>query len=124
MTLPAAAAATKSPETLAYAKRNTWAETMVAAREAYQARLAVQPRPNNPSVKTFSSDLLRGDTPAQHVSIDVSGENYLRLLTTLEEHPGNCHVWGDACLIAKDGRRTPLSAIRPLSSRVGWGIAP
>ena len=116
-----AAAETTSPETLIYAKRNTWAETMVAARDAYQAFLGRPQRPNNPNVKPFTSDLLRGDTPARHISIDVSGESYLRLLTTLEEQPGNCHIWGDARLIAKDGRQTQLSAFQPLSSRVGWG---
>ena len=118
--LPAAASETKSPETVISAEGNTRVETMVAARDVYQA-LAGHHKPKNPGPKAFSSDLLRGDTPAQHISIDVSGANYLRLLTTLEESPGNCHVWGDAQLIGKDGRQTPLGSLRPLSSRVGWG---
>ncbi len=121
MTLPAAATETKSPETLTHARRDTWMETMAAARDAYQASAAGQQKPKEPSPKTFTSDLLRGDTPARHISIDVSGANYLRLLTTLEESPGNCHVWGDARLLGKDGRQTPLSALRLLSCSVGWG---
>ncbi len=69
----------------------------------------------------FSTAVLPGDGPGQAVSVNVSGWKAMRLVTTIKEGVGNCHIWGEARLIAKDGTETPLSKLTPSVVTVGWG---
>jgi hypothetical protein len=57
-----------------YAKKATWTETMVAARTGYHRYLAEQSQAAGPKGgKPFTSDLIPGEGPAQHISVDVTG---------------------------------------------------
>jgi hypothetical protein len=71
--------------------------------------------------KSWVSHSIAGTGPGQKVSINVSGWQALRLITQIEEGAGNCHIWGDARLIAKDGAVTRLGSLKPAAVDVGWG---
>ncbi len=105
-----------------YVKRATWTETMLDSRTSY-LRLAQQERQRsgNPNAKPFQSDAIDGAGPGQAVSVSVSGCRWMRLVAVLEQGGGNCHIWGNAKLIAKDGTVTWLSQLTPAFVRVGWG---
>lgn len=105
-----------------YVKQATWTQTMLATRESCRKILADDAQNSKSSAfKPFISDAIRGEGPGQKVSVNVAGLDKLRLVTVLEQMPGNCHIWGEARLIAKDGTETPLSKLKPLYVRVGWG---
>jgi hypothetical protein len=89
-----------------------------ASLKAWQEQHGTAPPPQ---ARVYDSGSVSGDGPAQHVAVDVSGWQWLRLISTLERGPGNCHIWGDATLIAKDGSKKRLSELAPVSVRVGWG---
>src|SRR5208283_839893 len=59
--------------------------------------------------------------PAVHVSVDVSGARRLAICTVVEEGSGNCNIWGDAKLIAKDKSETLLATLKPVVVEVGYG---
>ena len=105
-----------------YVKKETWTETMVASRASYLRWLAdAQKQQGSRSFKPFDSGRVRGDGPGRQVSVKVAGLRTMRLLTILEQGSGNCTIWGEARLVAKDGTETPLGSLRPLAVKVGWG---
>ena len=111
-----------SPVPAIYAKRATWAQTMLATRAAYLRWQAEQAqRPVNADLKPFASGLISGAAEAEHISINVSGADSLRLITRCEQGSGNLHIWGEARLIAHGGRETRLSSLTPAVVSVGWG---
>jgi hypothetical protein len=105
-----------------YAKKGTWTETMLQSRANY-VRLVQQERQRsgNPNAKPFTSEPITGEGPGQQVSVSVAGCRWMRLVAELERGGGNCHIWGDARLVAKDGTVTLLSKLNPVFIRVGWG---
>jgi len=105
-----------------YAKEATWADTMVATRQQYlQWSAAATQQEGASAFKPYDSGTVAGDGPAKHVSVSVAGLRNLRLVAILEHGGGNCHIWGEAKLIAKDGAETRLSSLNPVYVRVGWG---
>jgi hypothetical protein len=120
-----AAAAVKpqaSPVPQVYARRATWAETMLATRAAFLRWQTEQARrPVNADLKPFDSGLISGTAAAQHISINVSGAESLRLIARCEQGGGHLNIWGEARLIAHGGRETRLSSLRPATVSVGWG---
>ena len=99
-------------ETPLYAKQNTWSQSMLAARANYLRYIAQQQvQKENPAAKPFVSAPACDAAPAQHVEVNVAGVRSLRLLTTIERGPGNCNIWGEARLIARDGGETPAVAM-------------
>lgn len=105
-----------------YVKQATWAETMLATRERYARTLAESaPGRKQSDARPFISDRIAGDGPGQAISVNVSGQQRLRLMTVLEEGVGNCTIWGEPRLVSKDGTVTPLGALKPTSVQVGWG---
>lgn len=77
-------------------------------------------RPAVPGAEPFVSDTLQGTGPGQQVSVKVAGCQWMRLVTVVESGGGNCHIWGDARLIAADGTVTRLGDLQPAAIRVGW----
>ncbi|MBM3860812.1 MAG: hypothetical protein FJ395_14330 [Verrucomicrobia bacterium] len=69
----------------------------------------------------FDSGPVRGDGPALKISVNVTGVKVLRLVATCEKSPANCNIWAEPRLIAKDGTVTPLTNLKPISVKVGWG---
>ncbi len=117
----AAAPPEQAPPSL-YERKDSWTETMLASRASYlRYRDAQKAQAGNPDIKPFVSDPIRGDGPGQAISVSVAGCRWMRLVTILEGGGGNCHIWGEARLIAKDGSVTPLSRLEPLFAHVGWG---
>ena len=105
-----------------YVKRDTWADTMADTRARHERRRAeAMGRSAASRFKPFSSGIIRGDGPGRSISVDVSNLARVRLVTEMKQHPGNLTIWGGATLVAKDGSRTPLADLKPLSIRVGWG---
>jgi hypothetical protein len=92
------------------------ARTAVARIQEQQAR-----RPAASGVEPFVSDSLAGTGPGQQVSMKVAGCQWLHLASVVENGGGNCHIWGDARLIAADGTVTWLGDLKPASLSVGWG---
>ena len=110
------------PTPLLYAKRDTWTETMLAARETVSRIQEEQSRrPAATGVQPFVSQTLQGTGPGQQVSVKVAGCHWLRLVSVVKSGGGNCHIWGDARLIAADGTVTWLGDLQPTAIRVGWG---
>ncbi|MCX7047831.1 MAG: NPCBM/NEW2 domain-containing protein [Candidatus Sumerlaeota bacterium] len=109
-----------------YAKKDTWAETMLAVRAGHARAAGTEKQAAagvtvGAMVKPFETDSLRGDGPGQQVSVSVAGQRWMRLIGKLEQGVGNCNIWGDAKLTAKDGSVTWLGALKPVSVQVGWG---
>ncbi len=100
-----------------YAKRATWAETMLATRSAYQAWR------NRSDFEPFETAIVRGGQAPVRVSVDVSELNALHLVATDggDGYHRDIAVWAEARLIAKDGKTVRLSGLEPTSVRVGWG---
>ena len=110
------------PTPLLYVKKDTWTETMLAAREAASRVQEEQSRrPVARGIQPFVSDALQGTGPGQQVSVKVAGCHWMRLVSIVKSGGGNCHIWGDARLIAADGTVTWLGDLQPVSIRVGWG---
>jgi hypothetical protein len=113
--VPVAGAAT-------YVKRDTWTETMLASREAcLRQQAASEEQAAGKLGKPVASGPIRGDGPGEKISASVAGWPWLRLVSTLEEGGGNCHVWGDARLVDKQGNVTWLGRLTPETVSVGWG---
>ncbi|MDY0170684.1 MAG: NPCBM/NEW2 domain-containing protein [Thermoguttaceae bacterium] len=73
------------------------------------------------AAKPFDSGLIAGDGPGVEVSVDVAGWQWLQLATELRGGGGNCHIWGDARLVAEDGSTVWLEELEPDHVSVGWG---
>lgn len=97
----------------------TWAEAMLAAREKCIAVAAAKDGTAR-KAPPFKTGAVRGDGPAQHIAVDVSGQSWLHVKST-EEGGGNCHIWGEAKLVAADGTETRLVDLEPAHISVGWG---
>lgn len=109
--LAGAAGSQPEPQSL-YLKRATWAETIAAYREG----LARQSQGFTP----WASGVLRGGQPARQLSVNVAGLDDLWLVV---DRGGNRRgpdhaVWGEARLIDKEGRETPLSTLKPAFVRL------
>ena len=105
-----------------YVKKATWADTMATTRANYLRWLADASKGDGAtSFKPWDSGSVGGDGPGKQVSVSVAGLQTMRLVATLESGGGNCHIWGDARLVGKDGKETRLSALKPLAIIVGWG---
>ncbi len=65
------------------------------------------------------SGALAGGAPAQPLALDVTKVKTLVLMAT--GYSWGQAVWGEPTLIDKDGKKTKLTALTPLSSRVSWG---
>jgi len=118
----AGAAAAASADPPAYAKKATWPESMSAARAQYIQWLSQSGKNEKPSsFQPFDSGSMPGDGPAQHVVLNVAGQDAIRLLAACEQGTANCNIWGEPKLIAKDGTETKLTSLTPMSISVGWG---
>jgi len=70
----------------------------------------------------FSSDVLRGGDPAQHVKLRVTGLSQLSLIAKGVPNYNFGHAdWGDAKLIAADGSVTYLSDLKPIQITQPYG---
>ena len=119
---PASAHAAQDTGQDVYVKKGAWTETMVAARGKYlQSPEGAKQEPVSGIFKPYDSGPIRGDGPAQHVSLNVSGVKVLCLMAFCEQGTANCNIWGEPKLIGKDGKETRLTALKPASVRVGWG---
>ena len=106
-------------ETPAYQRGEAWAEAMLMSRES------VQNSHRNDTFTPFVSEILRGDDPAQFVSIDVTGVETLHLIATDggDNYDYDRAVWAEAVLVNEQGDEIRLSGrrMRPVSVKVGWG---
>ncbi len=107
--LDCAFAAVAAPPDL-YAKKATWADTMLAAKAALDRHA------NSSSFRPGYSYMVRkGGNPCR-MSVDVSAVDTLHMIVTHTTSRGYLPaVWGEAVLIAADGKRTPVADLRPLS---------
>lgn len=71
--------------------------------------------------EAYDSGPMPGDGPARKVSLSIAGVKLLRLISRCEAGTANCNIWGEPELVAKDGTRTKLTSLKPVSARVGWG---
>ena len=102
-----------------YVKKADWPATMLAARARYAEWAASQKKPGG--FKPWDSGVLRGDGPGKQVSVQLGSADVMCLAGKVVQGTGNCHIWGDPVLIATDGTRTPLTSLKPMSIKVGWG---
>ncbi|MBQ9874970.1 MAG: NPCBM/NEW2 domain-containing protein [Thermoguttaceae bacterium] len=66
---------------------------------------------------------LRVGSPAQELSVDVTGVDELYLVADYGGDSYDCDqaIWGDPKLIDSDGNEIDLTTLEPESSRTGWG---
>ncbi|MHB1033920.1 MAG: SUMF1/EgtB/PvdO family nonheme iron enzyme [Pirellulales bacterium] len=101
-----------------YVKKDTWQETIEAAREAILARdravRAAAP------LATYTSDIVRGGEPARHVSVSVAGQRELFLYVVGEPDViWGAGTWADARLIGADGKETRVCHLKGLKIVTG-----
>lgn len=102
-------------------KPASWAEAMLAARRACVEAERQAPPAGAAQRTPFDSGTVLGEGAARQVSLDVRGCQWLRLRSVVEAGGGNCHIWGEARLIAADGKETRLCDLEPAWVSVGWG---
>jgi hypothetical protein len=116
------AGAAGAQERSSYVKKTSWAESMVATREAFlqtpEGKAVVS---SGSGTLPWDSGPVRGDGPAVRVSLSVSGVKSLALFTDTLEGVANCNIWGEPRLIGKDGKETRLTTLKPSHVKVGWG---
>lgn len=100
-----------------YQRRDTWAETMTATREALRVY-----RVDHPFYAAVTP-VIRGGEPAQRIELDLTGAATLRLVATIGPDTYNYDqaIWAEPVLVAPDSAQTPLSALTPVTAKVGWG---
>ncbi|MHC4796857.1 MAG: HzsA-related protein, partial [Planctomycetota bacterium] len=100
-----------------YVRKSTWSDTMLATRRALTRHKAGK------GFKPFVSEVIYGDQPPQHISVDVSEIDTLGLLVNNgKDRWGNDHaVWGEPKLIAPDGSETSLSDLDPIYIQIWHG---
>ena len=100
-----------------YVKRSTFAETMLASRQALQRH--GKATGFSPSVHGYT----RKDNEPRHISVDVSNVERLHLIAHHEATQCSIPaVWGEAKLIAADGTETRLAALKPASAKALRGV--
>jgi formylglycine-generating enzyme required for sulfatase activity len=97
--------------------RDTWAESMVSVKAAYQAQQA------RDEFKPYRSRRLRGGDAPKRIDIDIAGANTLCLEATVggDSYDFDQAIWGEPELVKADGTRVPLTSLTPESVSVGWG---
>jgi len=104
-----------------YQKKATWHATMLASREALirqRAKAATLP-----GFKPFVSRLARGRQQPQQIDVDISMLERLWLVADVggDSYSWDQAIWGEPTLVAADGTKTPLTKLKPVSVKVGWG---
>ena len=99
----------------------SWAEPILATRAKPAETPTAKGNASPAKVKPFETGPMPGKGPAKQVSLDIKGQRWLRLVGTVKQGTGNCHIWGDARLVAADGKVTRLCDLKPVAVNVGWG---
>jgi len=102
-----------------YVKEADWPATMLSTRARYAERSAA--KGERAGFKPWDSGVMRGNAPGKPVSVALNAAEGMCLVGKCVQGTGNCHIWGDPVLIAADGTRTPLTSLKPVSAKVGWG---
>ena len=96
-----------------YLRKPTWDETFLASREAL-VKLE-RARGAEPSVKTYTSRIVRGGDPARFISVPMAGaEEIFLYVSGAPEVIYGAATWADARLIDAEGKQTPASRKKPL----------
>jgi len=96
-----------------YLKKSTWGETFLASREALVKLERAQGA--EPSVRTYTSRVVRGGEPAKFIRVPVAGAEELFLYVSgAPEVIYGAATWADAKLIDADGNETVASRMKPL----------
>jgi len=103
----------------AYTKKDTWQETMRVSRETLVQKLAEHVA--TPGFEPYQSPLKRGGHAPTHVKVKVAGLDELWLSTTVgpDDYTADQTIWAEAKLIAKDGKATDLTTLKPAYAKVG-----
>ena len=100
-----------------YVRQATWQESMLASRAAMQRA----PGPER-EVEPFVSPVMRGRDPARRVRVRVTGWRELWLVATGVPNNGHGYSdWGEATLVARDGRKARLCELKPKSFWRSYG---
>ena len=111
-----------------YARKATWQETMLASREALAAaeegRLQALKDPVGKDPGNFqpfaSGEVNAKQKGVRRVRVRVSGLDCVWLIATAPGRSGNdkpSGCWGDATLTGKDGKKVPLTSLKPVVTR-------
>lgn len=114
--LSAASVLAQETQTSGYVRKDTWAGTMLATRQAlHESR--------HTDARSASSEVLRGGEDPVRISLDVSGleELWLQADAGPDDYNYDQAVWGEPTLTRPDGSIVPLTSIKPHSVSVGWG---
>jgi len=102
-----------------YVRKDTWHQTI---RASLDALAGARKTPSESEFETFTSDVLRGGDPAQHVKLRVTGVHQLSLIAKGVPNYNSGHAdWGDAKLIDAEGNMTYLSDLEPVYVHQPYG---
>ena len=98
------------------------AETEQWVGRILQAREIVRECGGEPAFAPVVSKVLRKGDVAVPVQADIGGIRHLWLAVDIGGDSFNCDhaVWCDPVLVDAEGRKTPLTDLRPLAAKVGW----
>ena len=118
---PAAPTAVEAPDPAWYVKKATWADTMLASREALAKAQAEAPTAS--AFRPHVTGVIRGGQPAQQVAVDVSELDQLWLVADVggDNYDWDQAIWAEPRLVGKDGTEVRLTTLKPASVQVGWG---
>lgn len=93
-----------------------WADAMIDLREEVQGRL------QQGTLSAAYTGILRGNTPARELIVNITGYQELWLAAIGDPDYGYGHaVWADATLEDEEGNIIDLCAQEPYHAKVGWG---
>ena len=97
-----------------YVRKDTWQASFLASRQAVAA--------GKPSGLPYTSRVLRQRDGPQHVRLNVSGRRQLVLVCTTggDNYDYDDTIWADPKLVAKDGKETWLTDLKPAEAKVGF----
>jgi len=101
-----------------YVRAATWQESMFQSRQ----RLEQLQRERNDAARSFTTEVLRGDDPAQHLEVPIDGWTDLYLTVDDEgDYHHDVANWAEARLVNAAGTVTYLDTVEPVSARQAWG---
>ena len=93
-----------------------WPVEMVAARKRFLAA------PTESAFKPVVTKIFTAADKAEKLTIDVTGVQKLWLMADgIPDYNWCQSIWGEPELVAKDGTRTLVTKLKPVSVKVGWG---
>ncbi len=104
-----------------YKKQDTWQDTLMHVCNAIEKGAGTTSGPAG--FEPFISEVVTGASEPLKIEVPVAGLERIWLEVDVggDTYDYDQAVWGDAMLLDRDGRKVPLTDLKPVFVEVGWG---